>query len=175
MINSYENAVIVGSLLGYLHIQKNSGLTGRCRLRFCHSIKQKEYVDWKYAVFQKNFCKTTKLPYQTNRDEYLFYTSYSECFVNYHSMQYQNLKKIVPRNIEQLLTDPVALAIWYLDDGTKRNYNACRFATQSFSLQENLLLQSTLEKIFKLIVKLEQWWNKKTQKDLYGLYIPSEK
>ena len=175
MITSYENAVIVGSLLGDLHIQKNSGLTSRCRLRFCHSIKQKEYVDWKYAVFKKNFCKTTKLPYQTNRDEYLFYTSYSECFVNYHSMWYQNLKKIVPRNIEQLLIDPVALAIWYLDDGTKRNYNACRFATQSFSLQENLLLQSTLETNFKLIVKLEQWWNKKTQKHLYGLYIPSEK
>ena len=44
------------------------------------------------------------------------------------------IQKIIPKNIEQLLIDPIALAIWYLDDGTKRNYNGCRFATQSFSL-----------------------------------------
>ena len=66
-------------------------------------------------------------------------------------------KKIVPKNIELILIDPIALAIWYLDDGTKRNYNACRFATQSFSLEENLLLQSTLETNFKLIVKVDKW------------------
>lgn len=178
MITEYSDAVIVGSLLGDLHIQKNKGLTNRCRLRFCHSIKQKEYVDWKYAVFKPNFCRTTKLPYQTDRDEYLFYTSYEECFAKYHSMWYQEkaqkFSKIVPKNIEQLLNNPIALAIWYLDDGTKRNYNACRFATQSFSLEENLLLQSTLETNFKLTVKVEKWWNKKKQKDMYGLYVPSE-
>ena len=32
-------------------------------------------------------------------------------------------QKIIPKNLEQLLIDPIALAIWYLDDGTKRNYN----------------------------------------------------
>ena len=66
---------------------------------------------------------------------------YQENFLNS-----QKRRKIVPPNIEQLLIDPIALAIWYLDDCTKRNYNACRFATQSFSLEENELLQSTLEK-----------------------------
>lgn len=129
MITSVENAVIVGSLLGDLHLQKNSRKTSRCRLRFCHSVKQKEYVDWKYAIFKNDFCKTTKPPYQTKRQKYMFYTSYLECFVKYHSTWYQkssqNFKKIVPKKIEQLLIDPIALAVWYLDDGTKRNYNAC--------------------------------------------------
>ena len=32
-------------------------------------------------------------------------------------------QKIIPKNLEQLLIDPIALAIWYLDDGAKRNYN----------------------------------------------------
>ena len=178
MMNSIQKNVIIGSLLGDLHIQKNTGKTNRCRLRFCHSIKQKSYVDWKYAVFEKDFCKTTKLPYQTERKEYMFYTSYSDIFVRYHSMWYQKktqkFTKIVPKNIEHLLIDPIALAIWYLDDGTKRNYNACRFATQSFSLEENLLLQSTLETNFKLMVKVDKWWGKKNQKYMYGLSIPSE-
>ena len=93
---------------------------------------------------------------------------YQEIFLNS-----QKRKKIVPPNIEQLLIDPIALAIWYLDDGTKRNYNACRFATQSFSLEENKLLQSTLERNFNLTIKIEEWWNKKTNNKMYGLSIPS--
>ena len=181
MITGYQNSVIVGSLLGDLLIQKSfSKVMPKCRLRFCHSLKQKKYVDWKYTIFKNNFCKTTKSPYQTDRKEYLFYTIYSDFFVPYHSMWYQeNLLnsqkriKIVPPNIEQLLIDPIALAIWYLDDGTKRNYNACRFATQSFSLEENKLLQSTLERNFNLTIKIEEWWNKKTNNKMYGLYIPS--
>ena len=181
MITGYQNSVIVGSLLGDLHIQKSlSKVMPKCRLRFCHSLEQKKYVDWKYTIFKNNFCKTTKSPYQTDRKEYLFYTIYSDFFVLYHSMWYQEKLlnsqkriKIVPPNIEQLLIDPIALAIWYLDDGRKRNYNACRFATQSFSLEENKLLQSTLERNFNLTIKIEEWWNKKTNNKMYGLYIPS--
>lgn len=208
MITEYQNSVIVGSLLGDLHIQKSdSKVTPKCRLRFCHGLEQKKYVDWKYRIFQENFCKSTKSPYQTDRNEYLFYTTYSDFFVEYHSTWYQPTKrdkdvldisgaskeelllvtktgfekkklnkkwvKVVPPNIEHLLIDPIALAIWYLDDGTKRDYNACRFATQSFSLEENKFLQSTLETNFNLTVKIEEWWNKKTNKKMPGLSIPS--
>ncbi len=75
MVTTSQNSVIVGSLLGDLHVQKNLSSTNRCRLRFCHSIKQKEYVDWKYTIFKDDFCKKTQVPYQTNRNECAFYTS----------------------------------------------------------------------------------------------------
>ena len=84
------------------------------------------------------------------------------------------IQKIIPKNIEQLLIDPIALAIWYLDDGTKRNYNGCRFATQSFSLEDNEMLQSTLKTNFDLSVKVEKFWNKKISKEAYGLSVPSK-
>ena len=179
MVTTSQNSVIVGSLLGDLHVQKNLSSTNRCRLRFCHSIKQKEYVDWKYTIFKDNFCKKTKVPYQTNRNEYAFYTSYCDSFKLYHTMWYEKksdlcFQKIIPKNIEQLLIDPIALAIWYLDDGTKRNYNGCRFATQSFSLEENEMLQSTLKTNFDLSVKVEKFWNKKISKEAYGLSVPSK-
>jgi len=80
MVTTYQNSVIVGCLLGDLHVQKNLSSTNRCRLRFCHSIKQKEYVDWKYTIFKNDFCKKTQAPYQTNRNEYAFYTSYCDSF-----------------------------------------------------------------------------------------------
>lgn len=165
MVTTIQNCVIVGGLLGDLHIQKTSSSTNRCRLRFCHSIKQKEYVDWKYTIFKNDFCKKTQAPRQTNRNEYAFYTSYLDTFKSYHTLWYKSdvcsvcsqktkKTKIIPKNIDQLLIDPIALAIWYLDDGTKRNYNGCRFATQSFSFTENEMLQSTLKTNFDLTVKV---------------------
>lgn len=47
VFNKKQKALIIGGLLGDLHIQKTSAATGKCRLRFCHSLKQKDYVDWK--------------------------------------------------------------------------------------------------------------------------------
>ncbi len=179
MVTPFQNSVIVGSLLGDLHIQKNTSSTNRCRLRFCHSIKQKEYVNWKYSIFKDDFCGKTQPPYQTSRNEYAFYTSYLDSLSSYHTMWYQKeekgcFKKIIPKNIEKHLIDPIALAIWYLDDGTKRNYNGCRFATQSFSLEDNEMLQSTLKTNFNFIVRIEKFQSKKTNKKAYGLYVPSK-
>ena len=90
----------------------------------------------------------------------------------YHTAWYQRRGpdsrtiKIVPVNIKQLLVDPIALAVWYLDDGTKRdNCNACRFATQSFSLNENELLVSCLKDNFGLVVTIETWHPTTSNKD----------
>ena len=140
-----------------MHIQKTTALTNRCRLRICHSLRQKKYVDWKHSVLFTPFCKEVKPPYVSNRrpttPEYMFYTSYRDNFLSYHTAWYKRkdpgsrTTKIVPANIKQLLVSPIALAVWYLDDGTKRGgYNACRFATQSFSLEENELLSLCLKR-----------------------------
>ena len=75
-----QNAVLIGGLLGDFHIQRGKTQVETCRLRFCHSAKQKELVDWKYEVFRKDFCQTTKPPFIefAIRNDYLFYTSYKK-------------------------------------------------------------------------------------------------
>lgn len=71
MQNVTENQknLLIGGLLGDLYIQKTSSLTNTCRVRVCHSIKQKEFVDWKYSIFKEknNFCENTKPPYIDKR------------------------------------------------------------------------------------------------------------
>ena len=42
------HSFIIGGLLGDLHIQKMRTATQKSRLRFCHGIKQIEYIKWKY-------------------------------------------------------------------------------------------------------------------------------
>jgi hypothetical protein len=132
--------------------KKTPATTEKCRLRFCHIVKQKEFVDWKYEVFKKDFCQKKKPPFveqrkdrEDSRNDYLFYTSYREEFIESHSLKYpviespdpdvgQKFVKKVRLNIAEILTDPLALAVWYLDDGTKRSdTESCRIATQSFS------------------------------------------
>jgi LAGLIDADG DNA endonuclease family len=58
-LTSREHAVIIGSLLGDGFMQRSTSLTNKSRLRFCHSIKQKEYVDWKRTSLTR-LCEKTQ-------------------------------------------------------------------------------------------------------------------
>ncbi len=186
-----QKAILTGGLLGDLHIQKTPASTQRCRLRFCHSAKQKEFLDWKYEIFKKEFCQKTKAPFlearnrEDWRNDYLFYTSYRDEFIEPHLLWYpvidnpdpdigQQFVKKIPLNIVEILTDPLALAVWYLDDGTKRSdTESCRIATQSFSKQEHELLQECVKENFDISVKIEDWGRKKSGEPVYSLAILS--
>ena len=78
-----------------------------------------------------------------------------------------NSKKIIPDTICELLKSPLSLAVWFMDDGYKRNdCNAFRLGTDSFTLEEQKLLQNVLEKNFGIETKVHKkgrYWN---------IYIP---
>ena len=61
--------------------------------------------------------------------------------------------KIVPSNIEEYLT-PVALAIWFMDDGSKLQKGA-KIATNCFTFKEVLFLCEVLQKKYNLIVTVQ--------------------
>lgn len=56
----------------------------------------------------------------------------------------RNVIKVIPSNIGLLLT-PRALAYWIMDDGTKTNRGGVTLCTDSFTLQEVMLLKGVLE------------------------------
>ncbi len=70
------------------------------------------------------------------------------------------------------VTFPRALAVWYLDDGTKRSdTESCRIATQSFSENENKLVQEALATNFGVSAKIEDWGRTKKGNTPYSLAI----
>lgn len=148
-------------------------------MRFCHSTVQRDYVDWKYAQYRDDYCQTTKSPWEAPKPgEYLFYTAYRDEFIPYHEAWYKSIdgkiRKVVPDNIQDLLVDPVSLAVWYLDDGTKRqDYNGCRLATQSFPLREVELLRDCLKTNFNLKAKIDTWNSTQRSGPIYGLSLSS--
>jgi hypothetical protein len=187
-LTNKQKDLLTGGLLGDLHIQQTPSSTGRCRLRFCHSANQKEYLDWKYDIFKDPFCQKTKPPFVEkgkDRSDYLFYTSYRDEFMKPHSLWYpviespdpdigQRFVKKIPLNLEEELISPLALAVWYLDDGTKRSdTESCRIATQSFSKDEHQLLQNCLKNNFDISSKIEDWGRTKSGEIAYSLAILS--
>ena len=177
-LTSRQKAIILGNVLGdgHLQIAKNEK---SARLRFTHSMKQTEYVQWQYENLTW-LCEKVKQPYETTTksgySECIAYTSYQNELLRYHKYFYKptglskpKFVKVVPENLSEYLTDPLSLMVWYLDDGTlRKDGGAVRIATQSFSLEENWILQDCLNKNFNIKSVLEQW-----PKDQYNLTIPS--
>ena len=88
--------------------------------------------------------------------QHYFYTEPSATIGELRNIFYPHGKKIVPKIIEELLISPLALAIWYQDDGTldaraKDHWNA-RFATYCFSNEDCTRLADALKKNFDLDV-----------------------
>jgi hypothetical protein len=169
-ITSRQDAIIIGSLLGDGCLEKNGRFT---RLRLEHGHVQKSYLEWKYkelkglmtgSVMKVHYYnKTRKLPY----DSYRAYTFSDKAFDIYRNNFYVNNKKIIPANLALFLKHPLSLAIWFMDDGYKRNdCNALRLSTDSFTKDEQYILQSVLKNNFGIetsVHKKGKYWN---------IYIP---
>lgn len=180
-----------------MHIQKNHEARDRnSRLRFSHNVKQREYILWKHKPFLDPFCKNTQGVYLERRRDpryssYVFYTERRAEFNNIHSKWYirrrsspkagvnptlKNLAKAVSFDLHLTLTDPLALAVWYLDDGTKQtDAESCRVATQSFTKQGNDVLITCLLDNFQIDSKVEDWGRDKVGSTTYQIAPLSSK
>lgn len=153
-----QQEILIGLVLGDGHVEQPYS-TPRARLKVEQRASVKEYVYWLYDNFQEwvrqsvrtrtKFLKSTGKLYN-----YCEFTTYShEEYLPYRRLFYPNGKKVVPNNIDTLLT-PLGLAIWFMDDGSIKSHE-CRgriINTHSFNENEVKRLCSVLEKNFGLSV-----------------------
>jgi hypothetical protein len=97
--------VLIGLALGDLYIRKRFKNTS---LHFKQSINNEPYILHLYTLFQE-YCKMTpKIQDARVKDKthqsIFFDTLTYEAFNYYHDLFYQNKIKVVPSNIEELLT-----------------------------------------------------------------------
>ncbi len=128
-----QEALLVGIVLGDGFLQK-TGLKN-ARLRLEHGSKQKEYLIWKGQQFSRLFLgKPVNIrrlhPVTKKIYEYWRWQSTSTPILGkWHKIFYENGKKHIPFNLIDILTHPLSLAIWYMDDGYfyKTDYNCCSY------------------------------------------------
>ncbi len=168
-----EASIIVGLMLGDGSMQRLSKKSARLVVK--HGVKQKEYVFFLYNELRR-FVKTppkltTELDrrFGTKTHRYRFRTINSAQFLNYYRLFYDSSgKKILPENIAQIL-DELALAIWFMDDGSYKNDSkGLLINSNHFNLQEQRVMQDVLRARFSVRTTLH------TLKRWKRIYIPAD-
>ncbi|MBL7036691.1 hypothetical protein ISR94_02485 [Candidatus Microgenomates bacterium] len=174
-LTKFQQDVLVGTVLGDANIRffkKGANLT------ISHSEKQLDYVLWKYDVFRDWVLTEPKRgvrEYYKDRNRNLvlwkFSTASHSILGRYYHMFYQNGKKGIPDEIESLLVSPLALAVWFMDDGSRKPYGRGAFLhTQSFSIKDQKKLIKVLKKNFSVEARLSSAGLYKGKR-YYRLYI----
>ena len=170
-IPSHLKEIIVGLVLGDLHIRRRSRNSS---LNFKQSIKNELYIQHLYTLFQE-FCNMTPRIGETmlNNKKYQsisFDTLTYEAFNYYHELFYVNNIKIVPTNIEELLTAK-SLAYWAMDDGGA-DRSGFIFYTNCFTLEEVQRLVVALKNKFDLNCSIHT--RKDKTKQSYLIYVKAD-
>ena len=166
-----QDQFIRGSLLGDLNLSKpGTNKNVNSRLTIVHSKKQEDLFMEKVKIlkeFMGNYKLSIPSPdkrtgkiYETwrgnSKTHPVFTKIYNELYIN-------NVKKLT-KSFLDTITHPIALAYWFMDDGTLRG----TLATHCFSLEENELLVDWMNKYWGINCTIQKELTK------YKLYITAE-
>lgn len=137
-----QQDILLGMLLGDAYLQPTGSKNARLRLE--HSLKQREYMDWKYSELEHIFQSEPQYlqrthPLSQRTYQYVRLQSYALEFLGEVRRQFysDDSKKKLPRELNKLLTSPLTIAVWYMDDGywDKRDKSA-HIYLQKFDVKE---------------------------------------
>jgi LAGLIDADG DNA endonuclease family len=120
-LTARARSILIGTLLGDARLQP----TGRCRarLRLEHGLDQADYLLWKVdelspivagrTTYLERVHPMTRAVYRYIRHQSLASATYGQLW----RIFYPQGTKRFPQQLSELLTDALALAVWYMDDG----------------------------------------------------------
>lgn len=156
-----------------------------------HSVKQKDYLEWKVELINNNniFKKDVKI-----RKEYTYLKETNKTYEQYvcrkqeknileplYYLVYKNKKKDIIEVMKYIKSD-LSLAIWFMDDGCVRKKKerhkdgsiyylkpTFHLCTHSFTYEENIYLINWFNKKYKIKAMLTSETKSKTCKKYYYL------
>ena len=156
---TFQNIREVGNTVGSLSVEERDVVIGcllgdgamRCKtnalFEINHSIKQRDYVDWKFQKLQRLVITPPKPRCGNgNRVAYRFTTRSVSILTELYRWFYPNGTKQIPNDLE---LSPLSLAVWIMDDGSK-SYCAMYLNTQQFLKEEQELLIRKLDEQFNI-------------------------
>ena len=167
-----QTAIIVGTVLGDGFLQKTGSKNARLRLE--HSDKQKDYLLWKGAQLSRLFQgKPTFLsrthPKSGETYSYARWQSNASPEIGvWQRYFYPEGKKIIPADIGENLL-PLALSVWYMDDGYLSPDKSSFIYLGKVSKNEADILRDAIAKNFSIEAKVYDKKNKG-----FALYFPVE-
>lgn len=172
VLTDFQKDVIIGTLLGDSSMSIRSGIP-HYSIKFEQGAMHKEYIFHLYEIFKAYVGSppiSRWIDKAQTRKAWWFRTYRHEHFAFYYHLFYKTTqngqkRKIVPDNIKEFLT-PVAVAYWFMDDGTfTLNRDATEiyylFSTHGFEKEEVQILCDALRDNFNIIAKPakdKQFW-----------------
>ena len=164
-LTKQQTNVLIGTILGDGFLQKTGEKNARLRLE--HSQKQKDYVLWKGNIFGRLFQgKPNYLEriHPKSRETYKYcrwQSSASPSFGKWRKYFYPNGKKIIPIDIGEILTEPITLAVWYMDDGYFNKIDRNSYIYLGRIMRDEAdVLQKAIKKNFSIETKVYDKKNK---------------
>lgn len=147
-LSERQRKILIGSLLGDGCLIPNSWKKNY-RFQVEQNEAHKKYVYWFYQEF-KGFVLSEPIYHPLVRS-WKFRTMSHPDFTEMADCFYEKGVKILPKNIEEILSDQCTLAVWAMDDGCLMTRgDGFTFNTQSFTPGENKILQKCLANNFGL-------------------------
>ena len=116
-----QRAILAGTILGDAFVQQTGSKNARLRLE--HGEKQKEYLFWKGQQFPKLFNGSPERMARVHpktKKTYTYWRWQSNATPElgiWRAAFYPQGKKRIPENLAEYVSAPIALAVWYMDDG----------------------------------------------------------
>lgn len=171
-LSKRQREILVGCILGDAYIAS----LGKVRIE--HSVKQREYVDWKHEELH-SLCYlggprtiTHTLLTQPGKEYKAIFFLLRQYFRPWRAIFYRGREKIFPENLK---LSPLSLAVWYMDDGCWTG-KKCVISTESFkgkygtflrnALWQQFAIESIIGKNGKLAIR------KRSHKIFYRLISP---
>lgn len=172
-LTNAQRSIIVGTLLGDGHLETQNGRK-TYRLKIEHTASQQFYVDWLYEQLQ-DWVLSAPAPKQKRINgtftTHFWLQTLSVIQFRFYGLQFYDSsgKKRVPKIIRRLLT-PLALAVWFMDDGSAKSkyHNSLILNTHCFSRREISILQLALLQRYTIESSI------RTQKDGLQILIVGE-
>lgn len=172
-------SLIIGSILGDTHLEKRKKGLGT-RIIFEQSSNNVEYLMWFHKFLSdRGYCNSKKpklirrirknntVTFQYRVSSFTFY-SFNWLHEMFYTLENGRYIKKIPNNLSEFLT-PLALAIWFMDDGSKIN-KTIRIATNSFLYEEIIFLCAILKKKYSIIATVQSGGKNKG----YILYVSTK-
>lgn len=173
-MEKHERDILVGSILGDGWL---NGLTKSYRSSFQLKYNDKSLRFLKWVRHELRGLQPQELKEIRKYSQHYFRISPRADIGELRKWFYPNEGvKRVPTNIDQLLTNPLSLAIWYQDDGTldrrdRYHWNAM-FATYCFPYSDCVLLAKTVKRNFGIEMSVCRCQMR--GKMYYRLYVPAK-
>lgn len=147
-LTDIEFQVILGTILGDTHLYRkyiHGDCTGTCN----HCLEQKELVFTKYN-YLKNISQEPRLIDKYDErlqnpsyQQWYWYINANPALNDIYDMIYKNKVKYINEKLFEKI-EPLGLAIWYMDDGSKEGNSGYLLCTHSFSDEDIEIIQNIL-------------------------------